>query len=228
VFRGVIFDLFHTLTGMESESSELPFTSDVLGIDRRVWDALLTGQSRRRLAGDERDPYQILRSLAHAIDPGIPDARIREALAVRIQRFRHSLTRVPQENVDTLRRLRAGGMRLGLISNADAMEVAAWPDSPLADLFDVAIFSCDVGCVKPEREIYRKCLDALGLAAGDCLFVGDGGANELTGARQAGLRTAFISGVVAQLWPDRVAARVGLADHHIARIPEVLELVGLS
>jgi len=123
--RGVIFDLFHTLTGLESEWSDLPWTPDVLGIDRTRWDELLTAQSRWRLTGEERDPYTIVRTLAHAADPTISDDRIREALRVRIQRFRDSLMRVPDANVEALTRLRASGLRLGLISNADAMEVEA-------------------------------------------------------------------------------------------------------
>lgn len=226
--KGLIFDLFHTLTGRESEWSGLPWTSDVLGIDRRVWDELLTAGSRSRLTGEQQDPYEILRSLAHAADPSIPEQRIREALRVRIERFRHALTRVPVENVETLRTIRAAGLRLGLISNADVMEVAAWADGPLADLFDAEVFSCAAGCVKPEPAIYAKCLESLGLPAAECLFVGDGGSNELVGAKQAGLSTVFVSGVVAELWPERVAPRLAIADHHIERIPEVLALLGLD
>src|SRR5436190_21572266 len=86
MFRGVIFDLFHTLTGLESEWSDLPWTSDVLGIDRRTWDELLTTRSRWRLTGEERDPHAIVRALAHEVDATIPDARIREATRIRIQR----------------------------------------------------------------------------------------------------------------------------------------------
>ncbi len=112
--RGVIFDLFHTLTGPESEWSDLPWTSDVLGIDRGRWDELLTARSRWRLTGEERDPYRILSALAHEVNPTISDARIRDALRVRIQRFRDSLLRVPKANIDALRRLRAAGFRLGL------------------------------------------------------------------------------------------------------------------
>jgi putative hydrolase of the HAD superfamily len=130
--RGVIFDLFHTLTGRESEWSDLPWTSDVLGIDRRRWDELLTARSRWRLTGEERDPYRILSALAHEADPTISDEQIRDALGVRMQRFRDSLLRVPRENVEALERLRALGFRLGLISNADVMEVAAWGDCPPA------------------------------------------------------------------------------------------------
>ena len=222
--RGIIFDLFHTLTGLESEWSDLPWTSDVLGIDRKLWDEALFG-SRWRLVGAERDPYTILRTLAHQIDPAIPDSRIREALRCRIRRFQGALTRIPAENVRTLRELRARGLRLGLISNADTMEAAAWPESPLAGLFDAEIFSCDIGWMKPDLEIYRACLDRMCLGADECLFVGDGGSDELIGAKSAGLTTVFISSVVAELWPDRVPERLAVCDHHIERIPQILELL---
>jgi putative hydrolase of the HAD superfamily len=226
--RAVIFDLFHTLTGPESEWSDLPWTSDVLGIDRSVWNELLVSRSRWRLTGEERDPDVIVRTLAHEANPTIPDERIREATRCRIQRFKDSLTRIPRENVETLQAIRAAGIKLGLISNADVMEVAAWPASPLAGVFDAEIFSCMVGCAKPERAIYDRCLEALGLSAADCLFVGDGGSNELLGAKDAGMATVFVSGVMATLWPDRVDERLATCDHHIERIPELLSMLGVA
>ena len=226
--KGVIFDLFHTLTGLESEWSDLPWTSDVLGIDRRTWDELLTTRSRWRLTGEELDPHAIVRALAHEVDATIPDARIREATRIRIQRFRDSLMRIPGANIEALEIMRAAGLQLGLISNADVIEAAAWNDSPLAGMFDVAIFSCAVGCIKPEAAIYEKCLDALALPARECLYVGDGGSNELAGARDVGLATVFVSGVIADLWPDRVSQRLAESNHHVERVPEVLTLLGLQ
>ena len=226
--RGVIFDLFHTLTGKESEWSDLPWTSDVLGVDRRLWDEILTARSRWRLAGEERDPLKILTMLAREANPSIPNERISEALGVRMQRFRDSLQRVPIENIETVKSLRAAGLRLGLISNADVMEVEAWHDCPLAGLFDAEVFSCDVGCVKPEPAIYDRCLKQLGVAAAECVFVGDGGSNELVGARDVGLTTVFVSGVIAEFWPERVQQRLAFADHHVERIPQLLALLGMS
>ena len=219
--RGVIFDLFHTLTGLESEWSDLPLTCDVLGIDRRAWDEVITMKSRWRLSGEQRDPFLIIRDMARLIKPEIGDALVSEAVAIRIQRFRHALQRIPAANIATLERLRAAGLRLGLVSNADAIEAAPWKDSPLAGLFDSEIFSCEVGLVKPEPEIFRKCLDALALPAGDCMFVGDGGSNELVGAKQVGLTTVFVSGVIAELWPERIPARIASADHHLRWVHEV-------
>ena len=226
--RGIIFDLFHTLTGLESEWSELPVTSEVLGIDRRAWDEILTRKSRWRLAGEQRDPFLILRRLAHEVDPAIGDDRIREAVEIRVQRFRHSLQRIPEANVEMLKRLRRAGLRLGLVSNADAMEVAAWRDCPLSGLFDSEVFSCEVGLVKPEPAIYRKCLDALDVPVGECMFVGDGGSNELVGAKEVGLTTVFVSGVIEKLWPERIPQRIEISDHHIVWAPEIVALLGLT
>lgn len=224
----VVFDLFHTLTGPEAEWSDLPWTSDVLGIDRSVWNELLVSRSRWRLAGEETDPYTIVRTLAHSIDPSIADDRIQHATDVRIRRFQDSLSRIPAENIETLATLRAAGFRLGLISNADVMEVAPWAECPLAGLFDVTVFSCQVGLVKPEPAIYARCIEALGVSPTGCVFVGDGGSNELLGAKQVGMTTVFMSGVMAQLWPDRVEERRAASDHHVERIPDLLPLLGLT
>lgn len=226
--RAVIFDLFHTLTGPEVEWSDLPWTSDVLGIERSTWHDLLVSRSRWRLAGEETDPYAIVRTLALEIDPTISDERIQEATRVRIQRFEDSFARIPTENVEALQALRAAGFRLGLMSNADVMEVAPWPTCPLAGLFDVEVFSCEVGLVKPEPAIYAHCIRALGVPPAQCLFVGDGGSNELVGAKAAGMYTAFVSGMMASLWPDRIEERRATSDYHIERIPELLPLLGLT
>jgi putative hydrolase of the HAD superfamily len=225
--RGVIFDLFHTLTGMESEWSELPFTCDVLGIDRRAWDEVITQKSRWRLSGEQRDPFLIIRDMARLVRADIADALVRKAVAIRIRRFRHALQRIPAENLDMLKRLRTAGVRLGLVSNADAIEVATWADCPLAGLFDSEVISCEVGMVKPEPEIYRRCLGELSLKAGECMFVGDGGSDELAGAKEVGLTTVFVSGVIAELWPERIPARIASADHHLRWAHEVPGLLRL-
>ena len=163
--KAIVFDLFHTLTGFESEWSDLPFTCDVLGIDRRVWNKAITTGSRWRLAGEERDAYRILHRLAREIDPRITEETIRKAAELRIRRFRDALQRIPPANVETLKALRRAGFAVGLISNADAIEIAPWKDSPLAGLFDVEVFSCECGHVKPEAEIYRLCLERRHLQA---------------------------------------------------------------
>jgi putative hydrolase of the HAD superfamily len=224
LIKGILFDLFHTLTDVESKWSDLPWTSDVLGIDRKEWNAALTEGSRWRLAGEVRDPRQIIATLARELRPDISDEVINQAVAVRIERFRHTFQGIPDDNVRLIDQLRRSGVRTALVSNADAMEVAAYTSSPLAGRFDAEVFSCEVGLVKPEAEIYLRALSAIGLDASDCMFVGDGGSNELEGARAVGLQTVFVSIGVEDLWPDQVERRASVADHRVRRPPEILGL----
>lgn len=54
------------------------------------------------------------------------------------------------------------------------------------DLFDVRVFSCDYGIIKPDRGIYQTCLEELDMPAADCLFVDDSPAN-VRGALESGM-----------------------------------------
>lgn len=136
----LFFDLFHTLTSLESEWSEIPPTCELLGVGRDELNKQLLGFSRDRLVGILRDPVEFLGKRAHALDPSIPDERIREAARLRSMRFASSLVDIPAENLATVAELRRRGARLCLISNADVSEAAAWSESPLARLFDDVLF----------------------------------------------------------------------------------------
>lgn len=59
--------------------------------------------------------------------------------------------------------------------------------------FDEVIVSCEVGCSKPDPAIYRLCLERLGVAAQNALFVDDLPAN-LEGAAALGIQTLHFRG----------------------------------
>lgn len=220
--QAVIFDLFHTLTGVEQDGGGgLFFTHELLGVDAKEWDHQLHACSRARLAGEMRDPFQIIATLGRTLRPELTDDEIRHATENRIKRFAAALRHIPPSNIAVLSALRARGQKLGLISNADAMEAAAWPESPARDLFHSTLFSCDVGFVKPEPEIYRRSLDELGVPAKEAVFVGDGGSFELEGARSMGLATIQVIGVIEDRWPERIAENKPHADFVIRDLTEL-------
>jgi putative hydrolase of the HAD superfamily len=221
--KAIIFDLFHTLTSLESGlPGGLPSTSELLGVDRVAWNDQLLKQSRDRLVGHKTDSFQIIADMARAIDPSLSDERIQIAVDNREARFRTAILDMPDETVAVLQELRARGKSLGLISNADVMEVSAWGESKIQHLFDSTVFSCAVGWVKPEREIYELALKELGVHASDALFVGDGGSDELKGAKEAGITAVMVAGIIQKLWPGRVAERACQADYVIERLGELL------
>lgn len=220
--RAIVFDLFHTLTAVDVTSPKEPTTAEVLGVPRHAWSDQLLIHSRERLIGAVRDPYVINRRMARAIDPTIPDEIIRAATLQRLARFAHTLTHIPAPVPSVLARLRQRGMLLGLLSNADAGEAAAWDRSPIAGLFHSVVFSCNAGYAKPDHEIFGISLRELGVAAEEAIFVGDGGSNELEAAREVGMTAVMAAGIARRIWPERIRGRVAQADYVIESLEGLL------
>jgi len=202
----VIFDLFHTLIDPQDAPSWTS-TSKILGIRPDVWAKKVIEESPHHALGTVTDPIESIRIIAHSIDPTIPMERIRMAAAARPYRFRAALIHVRPYVLESLQKLRGLGMKLGLISNAGLDEIEAWPDSPLAPLFDAALFSCHEGLMKPNPAIYLRAADRLGVEPANCIFVGDGGSREHEGARAAGMRTVLFLGMLEESYPQTAAAR---------------------
>jgi len=91
---------------------------------------------------------------------------------------------------ETVARVKAAGMKLAILSNElDLFYGADFRDKlPFLADFDVIVDATYTGILKPDPRAYRACLDALGLAAGDCVFVDDQARN-VEGARAVGLPT---------------------------------------
>ena len=221
-YRAVVFDLFHTLTSVTALRVPGKGTSKVLGVSREDWDAQLLLFSQDRLRGKMTDPFQIMEQMAHNIDPGIPDHVIEEAVRNRIERFEYALINIEAKTIDTLKRLKQIGKLLGLVSNADINEISGWQSSPLKDLFDAVVFSCRVGFVKPEPEIYAVVLSELDVRPEHVLYVGDGGSDELMGAKDMGMTTVLTTHVIKEFWPERIVKARKHADYEIDGIADLL------
>ncbi|HEX4221616.1 MAG TPA: HAD-IA family hydrolase, partial [Pseudonocardiaceae bacterium] len=100
----------------------------------------------------------------------------------------------PRANaVEVLTTLRADGLRIGLLSDCSADLPELWPGLPLAGLVDEPVFSARVGERKPHPKMYTTVCQQLGVEPEECLYVGDGGSNELTGASAFGMRAVLIA-----------------------------------
>ena len=99
------------------------------------------------------------------------------------------LSCVEPEIFEMLRAVRARGLKVGIISNALPEEVLAWQFCPLQDHVDAVVFSCSVGVMKPDREIFELACSRLCVQPSEAYFVGDGGYDELQGAASVNMRT---------------------------------------
>jgi putative hydrolase of the HAD superfamily len=69
------------------------------------------------------------------------------------------------------RRLHAGGVPTGLLSNS--WGGGDYPREMFPDLFDAVVISAEVGMRKPEPRIFRHAADLLGLDPRECVFIDD-------------------------------------------------------
>ena len=222
--RAVVFDLFATLVSPDASGfpGAVRGSWEALGVAKADWRAQTFAEANRRLTGQVDDPFEIVRTMAHAIDPSISETRIRRASDERQARFRALLTHVPAESLTVLAALRERGIKTALITNADVIETAAWSDSPLDGMFDHVVFSWQVGVAKPDPAIYRHCLDSLDVPAACACFVGDGGSRELDGARSVGMTTVFTRQYLPIDDPEEIARRTALAHFTVDRLDELL------
>lgn len=96
--------------------------------------------------------------------------------------------------VETLTALRDRGYRIGLISNT------IWPaeihiddlrQTHLLPYLEHMIFSGDEGIWKPDPRIFQRSLEALGVAPGEAVFVGDSPREDVLGSQAAGMRAVW-------------------------------------
>jgi putative hydrolase of the HAD superfamily len=94
--------------------------------------------------------------------------------------------------VAAVARAKDRGLRLALLSNAP-LEVADAVDSlDWLSEFEVRLFSCRLREVKPDPEIFRLALAALGAEPGEVVFVDDRPAN-VSGAQALGIRSVLFT-----------------------------------
>ena len=121
---------------------------------------------------------------------------------------------VPADVVPALQRLRAAGLRLVVVSNANGRIRAALERVGLAPHVDLVIDSHEEGVEKPDPRIFQRALERAGARPETILHLGDLFHIDVVGARGAGLRAVLLD--LAGLYHDhdceRVASLGELAD----------------
>jgi putative hydrolase of the HAD superfamily len=208
--KAVIFDLWETLIDWDADAAA--------AMSRRIDAYAGPGFRERWYAAPHRYTAPVRTVLA---DIGVPPEVMEDVCSIRLDYVRGCLVPRPGA-VETLRRLRADGFRLGLITVCSEDVETLWPESEFAGLFDAEVFSSRLGVSKPDPRIYLHCCELLGVDPAQAVFVGDGANDELAGARRVGMRAILIHPPGgAPLWPE-VAEWDG---PRVTSIPDVLEVL---
>lgn len=218
-FKAVLFDAGGTLLFLDhariaaglSEACGVPITAAEL--DRC---APIAAEALERGSGtDDERAIRYLEMLCRTA--GIPALRWTAAQRAlfRMHGERHLWSAGERGTAAALGRLRASGIKLGVVSNSDGRVEDALRVAGLRDCFDVVIDSAEAGVEKPDPRIFHLALGRLGVAPAEALHVGDVYDVDVVGARAAGIEAVLV-GTPAE------AGGIGRADVPTAR--SVVEL----
>jgi putative hydrolase of the HAD superfamily len=231
--RAVLFDFGHTLVDFARTEEALRHAygairdrlagwvedrapPEVDELVERIAGAVdaMVGRSYADRRLEELDQVSLFAEAFAAIGYELPHDLIREVAELDHDSFSNSLT-APGSTIDTLRELRAMGLRLGLVSNVSLFPHKMRGDLErlgLAELLDGVVFSSGIGVRKPDPRIFLQALREVGGQAASAVFVGDRLNDDIVGARAVGMRTIltreFRQEDPGEIAPDAVVERL--------------------
>jgi putative hydrolase of the HAD superfamily len=190
----VLFDLRGTLVPFSTFRENAPLLTALAGalqVERQDFVRLWMGLSYQRTTGrfaSLEACLQYICSLLHR-----PPTTSQLTAAVQLWKIEELHALIPEPDaIEVLTALRQADYKTGLVSNCSVGLPSLWPETSFASLIDTAAFSCVVGVRKPHPAIYYHVCDQLGVFPVECLYIGDGGNNELAGARRVGMHAVLL------------------------------------
>ncbi|HKD96292.1 MAG TPA: HAD family hydrolase [Micromonosporaceae bacterium] len=222
-YRAVLFDLFGTLTRAVRRGPAHDAIARRLGCAPAAYARALNETFFDRCVGALGDPAEALAAVAARAGghPGADD--IRSALHDRVEALRKDITLRP-EAVPVLRELRARGLRTALVSDCGPEVPSMVPGLPIAPLLDATVFSIEIARHKPDPLMYLTASARLSVRPAGCLFVGDGGSRELSGAVAAGMTAVRLTApdLADHLAFDREQGWDGPTIDNLAELPRLI------
>ena len=188
-FKVVIFDLFETLiTEWGHEKYTKRQMCADLGVDKERFDVFWKEKEEERYLG-KIDFEGSVRYAGSKMGKKINSDTLAYVLNRRIAAKATCFENVDPDVFRMLETIKKMGLRTAIVSNCSSEEVKVIRESELYRYFDEVVLSYEVHMKKPDRSIYDEAARRLGVEPKDCIFVGDGGSNELQGAKNAGMKT---------------------------------------
>ena len=192
----VVFDFYGTLTPSspaEAWASNARLLAGVLGVDAEPLIQVLDETFPERVSGALGDARETMLAIAGRLGVRLGPGQLEQAIEVR-RAAQEAMLELRAEALDVIAALRAAGLRTGLVSDCTHELPAAWPGLAVSALIDAPVFSWVERTRKPDPRLFRKVAADLRTEPAACVYVGDGGGNELTGSSAVGMRAVLLAG----------------------------------
>jgi len=228
-YSAVIFDLFGTLINnfsIQEHEDVLRQMASVVSAPSEDFVQLWYDTFNERCTGVFQSVEANIDHVCRELGVILEDSQRSLATRIRLNLTVRSMIPVPGAT-EMLSHLKLHGYKTGLISDCSTEIPDIWESTLFAPLIDVAIFSCRAGIKKPDSRIYLLAAEQLGIQPEDCLYIGDGSSQELTGASAVGMHPVLIRD------PDEDSTEIHRVDAEaeewdgpvISSLKEVLDLV---
>ncbi len=186
--KAVIFDMFETLVSLfRGRTYFSENIADDLGISVDLFRGLWHANEDARTLGKMTIEAGIGEALS-AIGMYSEDA-VQKIMGKRREVLNDTFSMIPEESDILLQSLRDKRIKTGLISNCFSDEAEFIRNCRLYSLLDTVMLSYEQGIRKPDPAIYLRTAEKLGVKPEECLYVGDGGSNELFTAKEVGMKS---------------------------------------
>lgn len=193
-YDAAVFDLFGTLVDNPLNEERMQAhreMANVLSIPVETVQQEWWKTMRERDAGIYGGVREDIKHICNQIGLQLTPEQVEAGVKVRLGFYRQLFNPRPGA-VEMLTRLKEIGLKLALVSDCGYEVSVLWEETFLASLIDVPVLSCREKVVKPNPRIYQIALERLGVEPSRCLYVGDGGSRELTGALKLGMNPILI------------------------------------
>jgi putative hydrolase of the HAD superfamily len=160
----------------------------LIEVEDRSWERTRTDRRSTRLA-------DLLEEASNAIGADVAGAVLEEAATHHLDTWTPHIRHQP-DALPTLRRLKAAGLKIGLLSNTH------WPRpfhehflerDGLVDHIDVRLYTSEMEFVKPDRRAFAQALEGLGVEdPAQAVFVGDRLYDDVMGSSEAGMAAVWV------------------------------------
>lgn len=197
-----MFDLYETLiTYFDPAWSPPPQTIAArLGVPEPVWAEHWRSLQMEWEAGTIESYSHTLTRLCTLAEVQPSPELLSQLHDERVQRSTRPFSTIEPAIIALLTELKRINVKTAVITNASNLDTAPWLTCTLAPFIDEFVASHSVRLLKPDPEIYALACQRLNVQRQEAIFVGDGGSNELQGARDAGVEALWASWFIDR-WP---------------------------